>query len=269
LPNRGLFLDRCQRALDLARRRGEYAVVLFIDLDRFKVVNDSLGHDAGDRLLVAVAERLHEVVRPFDTIARFGGDEFTVLCEELPAAEDAGVIADRVLALFATPFHLQGREVFETASVGIALDRAPHRAGGPHSARRRRHVSRQGGRGNRHEFFDAKLGQQAQARLATYTALRRAVDAGEFEVYYQPTVALSDGAPVGVEAVARWRHPTRGILPPEAFIDLAEETGLIVPLGTQILRTALNEMPDKPPQGASRPLRISVNLSARQLAIPT
>ena len=268
LPNRLLFLDRCERALLAARRRNEYAVVLFIDLDRFKVVNDSLGHDAGDQLLVAVAARLRQGVRPFDTIARFGGDEFTVLCEELPAAEGAGIIAERILALFAAPFDLLGREVFETASVGVALDRAPQRAEDliQHADAAMYRAKASGG--NRYEFYDVRLARQAQARLASYTALRRAVDAGEFEVHYQPTVDLVDGTPVGVEALARWRHPTRGLLAPEAFIDLAEETGMIVPLGTQVLRTALREIPDAPPHGSTQPLRISVNLSARQLSHP-
>jgi EAL domain-containing protein (putative c-di-GMP-specific phosphodiesterase class I) len=122
--------------------------------------------------------------------------------------------------------------------------------------------------GNRYEFFDPQMSRLAQARLASYTGLRRAVDAGEFEVHYQPTVALGDGRIVGVEALARWRHPKRGLLTPDAFIDLAEETGLIVPLGKQILRTALRDIPDTPPKGGSRPLRISVNLSARQLNHP-
>jgi EAL domain-containing protein (putative c-di-GMP-specific phosphodiesterase class I) len=124
------------------------------------------------------------------------------------------------------------------------------------------------GGGNRHEFFDERLRKQAQARLASYTGLRQAVDASEFEVFYQPTVALGNGNPVGVEALARWRHPTRGLLPPTAFIDLAEETGLIVPLGTQILRSALQEMPAAVPDGATEPLRVAVNLSARQLTHP-
>jgi diguanylate cyclase (GGDEF)-like protein/PAS domain S-box-containing protein len=268
LPNRLLFLDRCTHALAKAERSGGHAVVLFIDLDRFKVVNDSLGHDAGDRLLMAVAERLREAVRPSDTIARFGGDEFTILCEELVADEDARVIADRVLALFSTPFHLDGRDVFESASVGIALGTAPQRADELVQHADAAMYRAKGGGGNRYEFFDERLRKQAQARLASYTGLRQAVDACEFEVFYQPTVGLAHGNPVGVEALARWRHPTRGLLPPSAFIDLAEETGLIVPLGTQILRTALQEMPHAVPDGSDRPLRVAVNLSARQLTNP-
>jgi diguanylate cyclase (GGDEF)-like protein len=230
------------------------------------VINDSLGHDAGDRLLVAVADRLRLAVRPCDTIARFGGDEFTILCEQMQTDDEARILAGRVLDLFAEPFHLDGREVFETTSVGIALGAAPQHAEdlvqGADAAMYR--AKARGG--NRFDFFDETLRREAQQRLANYGALRRAVEAYEFEVHYQPTFALADGTPVGMEALARWRHPGRGLLHPDAFIDLAEETGLIVPLGRQILTTVLKEMP--PPQPGVRPLRVAVNLSARQLTQP-
>jgi diguanylate cyclase (GGDEF)-like protein/PAS domain S-box-containing protein len=266
LPNRTVFLDRCGHALQLAARYGQLAVVLFVDLDRFKVINDSLGHDAGDQILVAVAKRLRLAVRPSDTIARFGGDEFTILCEQMQTPQDARIFAERVLDLFAMPFHLDGREVFETASVGIALGRAPQRPEDlVQDADAAMYRAKAGG-GNRFDFFDETLRREAQERLANYAALRRAVEGNEFEVHYQPTFALADGAPVGMEALARWRHPGRGLLHPDAFIDLAEETGLIVPLGRQILTTVLKEMPA--PQPGVRPLRVSVNLSARQLGQP-
>jgi diguanylate cyclase (GGDEF)-like protein/PAS domain S-box-containing protein len=268
LPNRVLFLDRCAHALELANRRDGYVVVLFMDLDRFKVINDSLGHDAGDRLLVMVAERLREAVRPPDTIARFGGDEFTILCEQVRTPDEARMLAERILALFAAPFYVDGREVFETASVGLALGREPQRPEDlVQHADAAMYYAKAGG-GNRFEFFDTRLRRRAQERLASYTALRRAVDASEFEVHYQPTYSLADGAPVGMEALARWRHPERGLLRPDGFIHLAEETGLIIPLGEQILRTVLQELPPPRDGTASRPLRVSVNLSARQLTQP-
>jgi diguanylate cyclase (GGDEF)-like protein len=266
LPNRTLFLDRCRHALHVAARHDQLAVVLFLDLDRFKVINDSLGHDAGDQLLIAVAERLRRVVRPSDTIARFGGDEFTMLCEQMQTPADARVLAGRVLDLFAEPFHLDGREVFETASVGIALGRAPQQPEDVLQDADAAMYRAKAGGGNRFDFFDETLRQEAQERLANYGSLRRAVEGREFEVHYQPTFSLADGLPVGMEALARWRHPVRGLLHPNAFIDLAEETGLIVPLGHQILTTVLKEMPAPVP--GVRPLRVSVNLSARQLTQP-
>jgi diguanylate cyclase (GGDEF)-like protein/PAS domain S-box-containing protein len=263
LPNRRLFLEQCGRSLEAAAVSGRYAVVLFVDLDRFKVINDSLGHDAGDRLLVAVGERLRPVVRPADTLARFGGDEFTILCEEVRSEKDARVLAERVLALFAAPFHIDGREVFETASVGIALGRSPTRAEDlvQHADAAMYRAKARGG--NRAEFFDAVLRREAEDRLSDYAALRRAVNGAEFVVHYQPTFALGDGAPVGMEALARWRHPARGLLGPDVFMDLAEETGLIVPLGEQVLRTVLREL-----RTSKSALRVAVNLSARQLTQP-
>jgi EAL domain-containing protein (putative c-di-GMP-specific phosphodiesterase class I) len=171
-----------------------------------------------------------------------------------------------VLGLFATPFELEGREVFESASVGIALGRSPQRPEDLVQHADAAMYRAKAGGGNRFEFFDEGLRIEAVERLADYAALRRAVEGNEFEVHYQSTVALADGAPVGMEALARWRHPKRGLLSPNAFIDLAEETGLIVPLGRQILTTVLAEMPAA--EIGIRPLRVSVNLSARQLTQP-
>jgi diguanylate cyclase (GGDEF)-like protein len=266
LPNRTVFLERCGHALHLAERHHELAVVLFVDLDRFKVINDSLGHDAGDRLLVAVAERLQLAVRPTDTIARFGGDEFTILCERVQSPDDARVLAERVLDLFAKPFQLEEREVFETASVGIAVGQAPQLPEEIMQDADAAMYRAKAGGGNRFDFFDETLRRQSQQRLADYAGLRRALEGREFEIHYQPTFALADGAPVGMEALARWRHPRRGLLQPDSFIDLAEETGLIVPLGRQILTTVLAQMPVA--EATPQPLRIAVNLSARQLTQP-
>lgn len=266
LPNRVLFLDRCEHALHAAQRGSRPVVVLYVDLDQFKVVNDSLGHAVGDRLLVAVAERLHDAVRPSDTIARFGGDEFTILCEEV-APEDARILADRVLALFDSPFRIEDHELFETASVGIAVGTRPARpADLLQQADAAMYRAKDGG-GNRYAFFDSRIGRRADARLASYTGLRRAVDEFQFQVHYQPMVAIKDGSLAGMEALVRWKHPEGGLLPPHAFIDLAEETGLIVPLGAFVLRTAVLELPRLSLKGVHPP-RISVNVSARQLTSP-
>ncbi len=262
LPNRALFLDRCWHALRDAEQTGRLVVLLFLDLDEFKVVNDSLGHDVGDRLLVAVAERLRHALRPADTIARFGGDEFTILCEGVHE-EDARLVAERILALFDGPFHIGDIEVFESASIGIAV--------GTHSARpsdllqqadAAMYRAKDGG-GNRYVFFESHIGRRVDARLATYTALRRAVDEQQLQVRYQPIVSIQDGSLAGIEALVRWQHPTGVLLPPQDFIDLAEDTGLIVPLGAFVLHTALLDLRQLSLNGASP--RISVNVSARQL----
>jgi diguanylate cyclase (GGDEF)-like protein len=238
-------------------------VLLFLDLDEFKVVNDSLGHDVGDRLLVAVAERLRHALRPADTIARFGGDEFTILCEGVQD-EDARILAERILALFDAPFHIGDIEVFESASIGIAV--------GTHSARpsdllqqadAAMYRAKDGG-GNRYVFFESRIGRRVDARLAPYTALRRAVDEQQLQVRYQPIVSMQDGALAAIEALVRWEHPTGVLLPPQDFIDLAEDTGLIVPLGAFVLRTAVLDLRQLSLNGGSPP-RISVNVSARQL----
>ena len=268
LPNRVLFLDRCTHALDRMKRSGGYAAVLFLDLDRFKIVNDSLGHDAGDQLLIAVANRLRAAIRPPDTVARLGGDEFTILCEDIIDAATARAIAERILALFATPFEVHGREVFESASVGIALDLGTASATSlVDKADAAMYRAKDQG-GTRYEFFDTQLRHRAEAQLTGYAGLRRAVVHGELVVHYQPRISLDDGALVGVEALVRWRHPTRGLLPPAEFIDLAEETGLIMTLGRQVLRSSLRQLREWQRTSPVAPLRMSVNISARQLTEP-
>ncbi len=273
LPNRALLLDRLALALHRAARRPGMVAVLFLDLDRFKTVNDSLGHEAGDRLLVALAGRLVAVVRPADTVARRGGDEFTLLLEDLGGEAEAVAVAERVLADLRTPFTVDGQELVVGASVGIAL--AGGGEGDPaapaallHAADLALYRAKAAGRG-RHALFSPELRARATARLALEQDLRRALEGGEVVVHYQPEVDLATGRLVGVEALARWRHPQRGLLPPAEFIALAEETGLIVPLGRQVLAAACRQarawqqaLPRDPP------LLICVNLSPRQFAHP-
>jgi diguanylate cyclase (GGDEF)-like protein/PAS domain S-box-containing protein len=266
LPNRALFLDRLGLALRRTERRSGSVAVLFCDLDRFKVVNDSLGHDAGDRLLVDVAGRIVTALRPADTVARFGGDEFTILCEDIAGEIEAATIAQRIVDVFRDPFLLEDGEVFLATSVGIAIargndDRAEDLIRDADAAMYR---AKERGKG-RYEIFDEAMRADAVARLETESALRRAVERGELRLHYQPEVDLATGAVRGFEALVRWDHPARGLLGPNAFIPLAEETGLIVPIGEWVLREAATEAA-RWATASSEPLTLSVNLSARQLA---
>jgi diguanylate cyclase (GGDEF)-like protein/PAS domain S-box-containing protein len=266
LPNRALFLDRLGLALRRTERRSGAVAVLFCDLDRFKVVNDSLGHDAGDQLLVDVASRIVTALRPADTVARFGGDEFTILCEDIAGEIEAATIAQRIVDVFRDPFVLDEGEVFLATSVGIAIargtdDRAEDLIRDADAAMYR---AKERGKG-RYEIFDEAMRADAVVRLETESALRRALERGELVLHYQPEVDIASGAICGFEALVRWEHPTRGLLAPGAFIPLAEETGLIVPIGEWVLREACTEATHW--AGLSdEPLTLSVNLSARQLA---
>ena len=270
LPNRALLLDRLEVSLARAERFGTGVAVLFLDLDHFKVVNDSLGHARGDQLLIAAADRLKEALRQGgDTVARFGGDEFVILCEDLAGVDDALRIAERVGHLLTEPFPLGREEVFVTASTGIAFSQ-----GGADAADLLRdadaamYQAKERGR-DRYEVFDRKMRAEVVDRLSIESSLRRAVERRELRIHYQPKVDLRSGAIIGAEALLRWEHPDRGLLLPGEFIRVAEETGLIVPIGRWVLDQAVRqaqrwqaELP------GTEPLYICVNLSRRQLGDP-
>ncbi|HEU4979503.1 MAG TPA: EAL domain-containing protein [Solirubrobacteraceae bacterium] len=267
LPNRALFLDRLGQALKRAQRRGSTVAVLFLDLDRFKNVNDSLGHDAGDRLLIDVAERLRRALRPADTLARFGGDELTLLCEDLSGEADARTIATRLGDLFHDPFPLDEGEAYLQASIGIAISTGGEQAEDLiRDADAAMYRAKERGRA-RVEVFDEELRQVAAERLATESALRRALERDELRLHYQPVVSLEDGSLHGLEALVRWEHPERGLLMPGAFIELAEETGLIVPLGEWVLREACATLASWR-ERLGTDVQVAVNLSARHLQQP-
>lgn len=266
LPNRTLFLDRLGQAVKRARRHKNYNfAVLFLDLDRFKGVNDSLGHMMGDRLLVAIARRLERCVRPGDTVARLGGDEFTILLDDIRGNEDAVFVADRIQRELSAPFDLEGQEVFTTVSIGIASGAAYEK---PEDILRdadtAMYRAKEMGRA-RYEVFDTQLHARAVARLQLETDLRRALERQEFRVHYQPIISLRLDRVVGFEALVRWQHPQKGLLPPSEFLPVAEETGLILPIDLWVLREACRQTRRWQEQFPfDPPLRISVNFSSRQ-----
>jgi diguanylate cyclase (GGDEF)-like protein/PAS domain S-box-containing protein len=267
LPNRVFFLDRIALALARTQRSRSSVAVLFLDLDRFKFINDSLGHDAGDRLLVALGKRLQEVIRPGDTVARFGGDEFTILCESIADEAHALAIAERVAQVATAPFPLNDAEVFVTMSIGIAL--ASGSRSRPESLVENADAAMYRAKargGNRREVFDQAMRARAKRRLAMHSSLHRAVERGEFRVLYQPIHSLRSGRAMGAEALVRWEHPDRGLIGPGEFIALAEETGLIMSIGTQVLREACRQA--RAWQAEQLRLAIKVNLSARQFVHP-
>lgn len=272
LPNRTVFLDRLGRALRSTERGNgnTFVLVLFLDLDRFKVVNDSLGHRAGDALLCAVAERLRAAIRPGDTVARFGGDEFTMLCEGIEDEAHALRVVQRVQDVLERPFPLGDSELFATSSIGIALGsgsaQAPETLVEDADAAMYRAKDRGG---NCFELFDGAMRDRAVRRLATQSALHRAIEREEFRVVYQPTVRLSTGNVEGVEALVRWHRPEHGVVMPGEFVPLAEETGLIVPIGAFVLEEACRQAGRwrDAAHGQVSP-SVSVNLSARQLTDP-
>ena len=271
LPNRALLEDRLIHGLAGARRRGAQLGVMFLDIDQFKMVNDSLGHSAGDDLLRHAAERIAGAIRPGDTVARFGGDEFVVVCDDVSAIETEQV-AERVLLALSLPLHMGNQEMHVTASLGIAL--ADEHAT-PESLLRdsdsAMYRAKERGRG-RIEMFDEALRLNARRRLATASALHRALEREEFVVHYQPVVDLTSGAMVSAEALVRWRHPEHGMVTPDEFISLAEETGLIVPIGARVLQQACQDLADwqsiETSSGSAATLSVAVNLSVRQMLAP-
>jgi len=272
LPNRVLFLDRLGHALTRLQRdpRAQLAV-LFLDLDRFKLVNDSLGHLSGDHLLVDVARRLESALRPADTVARLGGDEFTVLVEDLADRDEAQAVADRVLESLAEPFELDDREVYLSASIGIAIPDGDAQAGEViRDADAAMYRAKAEGKG-RHAMFDAGLHEQAVARLDLETRLRQGLAGSNQErlhVLYQPIVDLARGHVVGFEALARWREAEGRLLAPDLFIPIAEETGLIRELGDGVLRAACRQLAAWRSRLPAADLRVSVNISRVQLQEP-
>jgi diguanylate cyclase (GGDEF)-like protein len=270
LPNRELLTDRIAHALAGHRPEehdGAIGVIL-LDLDRFKVINETLGHSAGDRLLQAVGQRLVHSLRPGDTVARFGGDEFALVLDPVADATEARRIADRIAAELGEPFPVNGRDWFLTASMGIALGRGGRAT--PDELMREAEIAMvraKGDTANRHFLFEPSMSDQTLERLDLENDLRLGIAREELRLQYQPIVELASGDIVGFEALVRWQHPTRGLVPPLAFIPMAEETGLIVPLGRWVLDVACRQAAtwnaSEARRGAS-PLFVSVNLSARQ-----
>ena len=264
LANRALFADRLAHAVSKVGRSSAGIAILMIDLDRFKHVNDSLGHAAGDRLLTSAARRLRMAVRQSDTIARFGGDEFAIVMEETTLIE-AEQLARRVVEELGAPFELDGSNVWISASVGVVATAQPVASAEAllRDADIAMYAAKRSGKGT-YCVYDPAMGAGLIERLELEGDLRQAAAQGEFELHYQPTVDLLTGATVGVEALLRWNHPRRGLIPPTAFIPIAEECGLIVGIGEWVLERACAEIAELTRAGGA--LSLAVNVSPRQLA---
>jgi diguanylate cyclase (GGDEF)-like protein/PAS domain S-box-containing protein len=271
LPNRALFMDRLGHALARAGQQASEVAVLFTDLDNFKVINDSLGHKAGDQLLVAVAQRLKACLRPVDTVARLGGDEFTLLLEGVTGVSDAARVAERIAQELRAPFALEAHEVFATTSTGIAVSSSAQ--GQPTDLLRHADLAmyRAKSKGKAcYEVFEPNMSTNALERLELETDLRRALGREEFRVYYQPEILLESGDIVGMEALVRWEHPEHGLLLPQEFLPIAEDSNLIMPIGQWVLREACKQLRTWQEQYPNlAPLVMSVNLSTREFFQPS
>ncbi len=267
LPNRALLMDRLEQAIVRAQRTDARFAVLFLDLDHFKTLNDSLGHLAGDQLLVQIARRLGDCLRSIDTVARLGGDEFAIILTDLENDETASIIAERIQEALGEPFDLEGHRVFTSASVGITLssDKSQRAADFLRDADTAMYRAKSQGRA-RHQLFDGQMHEQAMERLSVETGMRRALERNELVLYYQPIVSLETGSVVGVEALIRWNHPERGILAPADFLAVAEESGLTLPISEWVVRSACEQarLWQRP-----QPMRISVNVPPQQLKHPS
>ncbi|MGN6389666.1 MAG: putative bifunctional diguanylate cyclase/phosphodiesterase, partial [Burkholderiaceae bacterium] len=265
LPNRILLEDRVTQALLTARRNGARTALLFLDLDRFKVVNDSLGHDKGDALLKTVAARLRDVVREGDTVARLGGDEFVILLENVGSIDDISAIAESALDAVRVPMRLDGHEVSVSTSIGASV----YPKDGADASTLLKHAdtamyrAKEVGQGV-FRFYDADMNIKVLERLLTENGLRQAIDKGHLVLHYQPRLLVASHRICGAEALIRWQHPEKGLIPPSDFVPLAEEIGLINKIGEWVLRTACRQAQVWRASGIA-PFRVSVNLSARQV----
>lgn len=263
LPNRNLFNDRLLTSLKAAQRENSCLALLFLDLDRFKWVNDTLGHRAGDILLKETATRLASVLRESDSVSRLGGDEFTVILTDLDNELDSELIAEKILTQLALPFKLDEQEVYVTGSIGITVFPSDGNTAERlcQNADNAMYAAKEAGR-NQFSFFTAEMQKQAEKRLILLNELRRAIDNNEFELYYQPVIDITDNSLSGAEALIRWNHPQRGVVPPFDFIPLAEETGLIQPIGAWVVEQALQQLKQWNDTGHN--MHIAVNKSSKQ-----
>ena len=265
LPNRATLKQRVEDAVALANRLRKHAAVLFLDLDRFKLINDTLGHAVGDELLAAVGNRLKMALREVDAISRVGGDEFIIVLLNLTAWKDAGILAAKLLKALSKPFFIGSHELYVTASIGTSI--YPNDAIDPEALMEKAdiamyHAKRQGR--NNHQFYNSQMDENAGRRLLLMNDLRRGIERGEFRVFYQPKLNTSTCQITGLEALVRWEHPELGLLPPDEFIPLAEETGLILPLGEWVLRNVAEQYVSWLAENLA-PVPIAVNLSGYQL----
>ncbi|MEI8196901.1 MAG: EAL domain-containing protein, partial [Phycisphaerae bacterium] len=280
LPNRALFSDRLHQAVQRSKRHTDYHyAVLFLDFDRFKTINDSLGHDVGDLLLQEIGRRLQTIVRSGDslsrearehTTARLGGDEFVVLLDGIASPQDATVVADRLLEAFTQPYQLGVHKVYSTASIGIVTSAMPANSTDDvlRDADTAMYEAKLAGRG-RYVVFDVSMRQRVQNRLNLENDLRQALEANELFLMYQPIVCLQTGRIESYEALVRWQHPVRGLISPGEFIPIAEDTGLILPIGEWVLREACGQFVQwQESMGTAAPHSMSVNLSRKQLHVP-